>query len=369
MKKTFLFASLFLVMALASRTQSTMVITAGTTFKTTGGVVITLQDMNLVTDGSVQQLPGEGVFRFTGAANNTISGATIPLLNQVEVAKSGGARVTLQQTVRVGTSVNFVSGLLDLGNAQLQLEPTAQLLNETEANRMTTAGTGTARIIVNLNAPAAVNPGNLGLQLTSSQNLGSVTILRGHSAITLPTVSRPSINRYYEVIPTNNTNLNATLRFRYWDAELNGRTESQLSLWRSSDNSNWTGTGFTSRDASTNFIEITTLASLTRWWRATDINFPTSLFDRLPEDKQFRLWPNPASPAQPVYLQLSAVKRTAGTLQLLDGSGRLVYQQPVLLEKGINTLSFRVAGLANGLYTVVVTGEDGSRITSSLVQQ
>ena len=45
--------------------------------------------------------------------------------------------------------------------------------------------------------------------------------------------SGKSIKRYYDISPTNNTNLNAILRFRYLDAELNGLTESTLKVRKS----------------------------------------------------------------------------------------------------------------------------------------
>ena len=71
--------------------QNVMKISSGTTFKTTGNVIITLQDVDLVTDGSILQLAGEGVFRFTGSTASSIGGTSIPLLNQVELQKQGVA--------------------------------------------------------------------------------------------------------------------------------------------------------------------------------------------------------------------------------------------------------------------------------------
>lgn len=367
MYRLLLFVSIVCTSAVSA--QNAMTITPGTTFKTTGGVVITLQDMNLVTDASVIQLPGEGVFRFTGSGNNTISGASIPLLNQVELAKTAGARLTLQQTVRVGTSLTFNGGLFDIGTAQVQLEPAALLLNESESSRITTSGNGTVRITTTLNAPSAANPGNLGLSITSLQNLGSVTIARGHSAINLSSVGRPSINRVFEVVPANNSGLNANLRVFYFDAELNGRTENQLSLWRSTDNTSWTGTGFSGRDGTANWVQLNGLAAITRWWTATDINFPTNVFDLLPDSKPHLLWPNPATAQQPVNLRFSVKKRTEATVRVTDIQGRTLYLQSLQLEKGVNNLSFSVGSWANGMYQVLVLGEDGSKLTSSFVKQ
>ena len=58
--------------------QNVFKVTSGAVIKTTGGAVITLQDMNLENDGIINQLPGEGVFKFTGTQNNSISGTSAP---------------------------------------------------------------------------------------------------------------------------------------------------------------------------------------------------------------------------------------------------------------------------------------------------
>lgn len=342
----------------------------GSIVKTTGGAIITLQDIDLVNNGTINQQAGEGGFRFTGSTVNSISGTNIPLINELQVAKTGNGQLSLQQSVQIATTVNFTSGLLNLGNSHLLLEPGAQLQGESENSRIFTTGTGTVRITTNLNAPNNTNPGNLGLLLTSTQNLGSVTIARGHGAISLPTVSRPSILRYFDIVPANNTNLNANIRIQYFDAELNGRTESQLSLWRSSDFTNWTGTGFTSRDATANFVQLNNIPSITRYWTLTDINFPTSVFDRLAEDKTVRLWPNPIQQQQQLFVQFSVSRRTHATLRIIDAKGTVVSVQAVQLERGVNTLGVPFTHtLAGGVYTLQVVADDGSHILTQFIKQ
>ncbi|HEY0066050.1 MAG TPA: hypothetical protein VGB46_01765, partial [Flavisolibacter sp.] len=89
-----------------------------------------------------------------------------------------------------------------------------------------------------------------------------------------------SILRYYDVSPANNSSLNATLRFLYFDAELNGLDEAALGLWRSTTNVNWTYIGFDSRDASSNYVEKAGIASFSRWTLSTPagalpLNFTT----------------------------------------------------------------------------------------------
>jgi hypothetical protein len=71
-----------------------------------------------------------------------------------------------------------------------------------------------------------INPGNLGAFITSAANVGVVTIRRGHVSQSGAGLAS-SINRYYSITAENNTNLNATLRLKYFDAELNGQNRSR----------------------------------------------------------------------------------------------------------------------------------------------
>jgi hypothetical protein len=126
---------------------------------------------------------------------------------------------------------------------------------------------------VNLNAPIGSNPANLGLLISSNQNLGSVTIKRGHRAQVIPGVGNGML-RYYDISPANNANLNATLRFTYFNGELNGLDENQLTYFRSSDLVTWSALSFTSRDTALNFVNNTGIASFSRFTLAGALNDP-----------------------------------------------------------------------------------------------
>lgn len=74
-----------------------------------------------------------------------------------------------------------------------------------------------------------------------------------------------SVLRYYEILPTNNTNLDATLRFRYLDGELSGLDENSIEFFESENNINWTRLGFTSRDVTANFVEENGISTFKRF--------------------------------------------------------------------------------------------------------
>lgn len=74
-----------------------------------------------------------------------------------------------------------------------------------------------------------------------------------------------SINRYFDILPTSNISLNATLQFNYFDDELNGLAENSLVLWKSANNSNWTNEGFNLRNATGNYVLKNGINSFSRW--------------------------------------------------------------------------------------------------------
>jgi hypothetical protein len=144
------------------------------------------------------------------------------------------------------------------------LQPTALLVGESETSRITGTSGGHVEITNSLNAPNAINVGNLGAVITSTQNLGSTTIRRGHTSQTNSGIGS-SINRYFDIQPTNNNALNATLRIKYFDAELNAINEPTLVFFKTPNKVNWYNMGFTTRDASLNFVEKIALADFSKW--------------------------------------------------------------------------------------------------------
>lgn len=243
--------------------QGTFKVTSGAEVKLTGGVVITLENMHLDNDGTISLAAGDGSFHFSGNTTTSILGGTLPMFDAMAIAKTGSAQLTLQRNIGVVSAINFTSGLFNLNNNNIFLQPTALLNGESETSRITGTNGGVVEITRMLSAPASENPGNLGAFFSSTQNFGSTVIRRGHTAHTISI--RNSVNRYFDITPTNNTALNATLRFQYLDAELNGLDENSILLWKSTDNINWSSIGFDSRNTTTNYVEKTGLTGFSRW--------------------------------------------------------------------------------------------------------
>jgi hypothetical protein len=124
-----------------------------------------------------------------------------------------------------------------------------------ELSRAYTVGNGYIQATSMLNAPSVVNTANLGAIISSASNLGNTTIRRGHAVQTNVNGNGSSILRYYDIISSNNTNLNATFRFQYFNAELNGFNESGLTILNSTNNTTWVDMGFDASNTTINYYE------------------------------------------------------------------------------------------------------------------
>jgi len=237
-------------------------ITTGAQLTMTGPTQLTLQNISLINNGSFAA--GNSAVRFTGDGPNSIGGTQPIQFGEMEMFKTGNGFVLLLRSISVKDDLLFSAGLLNLNGFNIDLGTTGMLINENDSSRVIGANGGELLFNVNLNAPVQVNPGNLGLFITTTHNLGNITIHRGHKAQINNIGNTSSIQRYYELLPINNADLNATLAFRYFDGELNNLPENSLSLFASDDAVSWKVLGFDTRNTSAHFIEKTRIGSLGR---------------------------------------------------------------------------------------------------------
>ncbi|HMH22819.1 MAG TPA: T9SS type A sorting domain-containing protein [Puia sp.] len=258
-----LIAGAVVVCLLSSRpVVAQLTITNGAQFVITGNLQLTLSNTDLVNNGSF--LPGAGTLAFTGSSTAIIKGNPGTPFFNLQINKSAGGNVVLQNSIGVGGQINFVSGLLDLNGFDADLGSTGSLNGEQETSHVVGVNGGMVLSTGMLNAPAAVNLGNLGILITSAQNLGSTVIRRGNQSQTSGSGSGSSVLRYYDIQPANNTALNATLRMRYMEEELNGLDESSLVIWEKQAAQGWGVLGEDSRDITADYVEKTGIQTLGR---------------------------------------------------------------------------------------------------------
>ena len=188
-----------------------------------------LVDTDLAMNGTLTTGDGSKLV-FGGNASDTvsISGTNNVTLYELEINRSNSG-LRLDRGITVDSVVTCTAGLIELNGNTLFLSEGAVLANESSSSYVVGTPGGVVSTTVNLANPAAdLNPGQLGISLTTPIALGVTTIHRGNVGQVVDTDT--SILRYYEVIPTNNSNLNATVDIAYFDHELNGITETGMDV-------------------------------------------------------------------------------------------------------------------------------------------
>ena len=139
-----------------------------------------------------------------------------------------------------------------------------------EGNYRFYGATGTITTTRTLSALTSENIGGLGAVITTTIGMGSTTITRGHTA----QGNNSSILRYYDITPTVNTGLLATLVFNYNDNEMNWNIESDLKLFKSTNaGTNWTVQSLSTVNTTNNTITQTSIDGFSRW-TAANYNSP-----------------------------------------------------------------------------------------------
>lgn len=163
---------------------------------------------------------------------------------------------------------NFVlESDLNLNGQQISLGSTGYLVEGAGRLYGTTGSISASRTLSNITSE---NVAGLGALITSSANMGYTTISRGHfSRIAHGT---GSVLRWYDITPTTNTGLNATLVFNYNPLELDAITENKLVLFKSTNSgTDWTIMNGTV-DVDNNKVTLTAVNSFSLWTAADSDN-------------------------------------------------------------------------------------------------
>src|SRR5215212_6924537 len=102
MKKYFILYKILFV-SLPAFTQLT--ISQGARVTTGGNIIINLQDMDMINNGTFTA--GTGKVKFDGDANNNCGGSSATTFNELEIAKTGNNSLLLQSNVNVNGKISF----------------------------------------------------------------------------------------------------------------------------------------------------------------------------------------------------------------------------------------------------------------------
>ncbi|MEZ4828729.1 MAG: T9SS type A sorting domain-containing protein [Bacteroidia bacterium] len=248
--------------------------TSGAFIRADGQVRLVLQDTRWEQEGTFDA--GQSTVRVVGdaiAADCALASTSGITLYQLELKKTTN-NLQLETPLNITGKLSFFLGNLDLNGYTLDLGSTGLLIDETETHHvLDQAGGGAVRVTANINSPAQVNPGNIGVALSSGANWGVTNLIRRHNTYNLG--GGNSILRSFEINPSNNSGLNATMRFYYFDAELNGVPESGFQLFQSTNNGlTWANGGIASHNTTDNWVEVGGINSFSLWTTAPLSSFP-----------------------------------------------------------------------------------------------
>lgn len=247
--------------------------TSGTYLVGNGAVKIVLNNGGFENNGTIT--PGNSELIFTGnsaTVNSFISGTGSTGLYKLTLNKTVNG-IQLNSNISLSNILQFTSGdSLCLNGHNIDLGSTGSLSGESGTKRVTGRTGGYIQSVQTLNAPAGVNPGNLGFRITSGANLGSTIIRRSHQQ-----QSGASIYRYFDVVPTNNSGLNAIVQVYYFDQELGGLAEPNLGVFYSSNGGiQWSNFGEDGIDQGANFLTLNSVNILNRFTLA-NISMPLAV--------------------------------------------------------------------------------------------
>lgn len=321
-----------------------------------GNASLVLNDASFINDG--QFSPGNGTVAFTGGeqkSNAFIGGSSRTAFNNVLLSRPYSA-LQLENDVALSGSLTMSAGNLELNNRRLDLGSLGMIMGEHLNSRITGANGGMVSATAVLNAPKSVNPGNIGVELSSDAQLGLTVITRGHVQQTNVN-GQQGIQRYYDVEPAVNAG-NISVRFHYLEPELDGNNEAELVLW-SGNRSQLTAIGKENSDAATNWLARTNISGMNRFTLgAADKSLLANRIVKGVGEKAragvsfLQAYPNPASDRFTVSVYSDADKQ--GTISLQDARGQVLERRQVRYLKGMNTLQWNIARYASGTYYLVL---------------
>ncbi len=274
-----------------------------------------------------------GIRSYSGGSNPTLSGS--PTVNNFVLGNA--AILTLDSDVTING--NFIlKNNLSLNGKTITLGSAATLY---EDNGLISGTTGNIQTTRDLNNISAENVAGLGAIITTSSNMGSTTIIRSHST------SGNTLSRYYQINTTTNPT-NATLIFNYDQSELNGQTEANLKLFKSTDKSAWVEQSSTV-NTTDNTLTLTGINSFS-WW--TGANSGTTLsvegFNKL----NFRVIP--------LYIknriQIIGDVGQHASINIYDLLGKFIFTTNL---EYFNNNEITIPKMAEGIYYIKVKTKNG----------
>jgi hypothetical protein len=334
-------------------------LSSGVNWVVKGSPSLVLNNANLTNDGHFSADSSTVLFTGDNSPSPFFIGGSVPVtFYNLTISK---ADVQLDNNATVIGAITLDSGSLLLNGYTLDLGTSGSIVGESDHSPITGSRGGTITITATLNAPHAVNPGNIGVELTSQANFGSTVITRGHLQQTTSS-GATSIQRWFDIEPATNPSALASLRFFYFDSELAGRDKNTLVLFSSKEgDDNWSAGGKDASDLVAGWIYKNNIGQGRRFTLAIGSenskpgNAGTSL----------QIYPNPSHDM--FTMQIVSEKEGNGVAQLYDLSGHLLEAKRVYWQAGVTTVNWDVSKYAAGSYYLSIGNLVGG--TTNIIKQ
>jgi hypothetical protein len=308
-------------------------------------------------------IPDKGTVIFKGSISS-INGINNNFYNLIVEKNSSSEKLSLNTDISVSNSLSLEKGDIYLNNKNIDLGTTGEIKDETNENKIYDdylTGTGTITVTrLNLTPSYTECFGNIGLNITSEAYFGNTVVVRSHKKQSISQNSS-SLYRYFDIIPANNSNLNAKLIFRFFNDEIPaGIKKEDLVLYDSKDGgltwSNNLGVVYPLY----NCIIKDNIEKFSRW-TASDFSDSPTLLKSMPEnDAKISIYPIPAKG----FIIIDAHTNNKEFLvQIGDILGNAV-----ISKKMTDVTKIDLAGIKPGIYYCKLTNiGSGKQYTRKLV--
>ena len=212
MRRNLIYGLLLAPLGLAAQGQ--LSISENTYLSTSGQISIHVIDSDIESNGDLNGTQAR-VYLTSNASNTQIGGSGQNQFGSLSLSSPNGGFI-LANHLEVNQELELNHANLDLAQYNLNLPSReATLLGESNEYRIYSNKGGKIIKLINLNAPEKVAPGNLGLRISSNDNLGLTEIHRSHKTITLPTGE--SINKSFEIYPEFNPRSELYIKLTYYN--------------------------------------------------------------------------------------------------------------------------------------------------------
>ncbi|MEM7374473.1 MAG: T9SS type A sorting domain-containing protein [Bacteroidota bacterium] len=288
---------------------------------------------DLVVDSETRSEEGLDLFKIimNGEGDQNLSAAEMGSIQTMEINKPSG-KVLLTSDFTVSGLLVLNGGVVESGMHTLSLGTSGQV--EESANSYIIGKVATRRSVASNQGRQF---GGLGLRIKASEDnaLGETLVIR----TTGESYQAGQIDRYFEIYPTNNTDLNASVEFTYEERETTGAVELELFLEHSEDGENFTLLEESGIDTEKNVLSQDNINSF-NIITAKSVKIPVNAF------------PSPLYDGEDLTIQYVLPSENITRLNVFDRAGRSIANYQFTGQAGKNSFKLENLQLGAGIFFV-----------------